>query len=188
MPDRRHFAEDAPAAASEAPTRHMRYPCAAHQCPMPGTIFPGGGRDGACAWHAMESPRHWPRITQAIVDWQCVQQAISRMQRVAIDPEICADVKAQEDAMAAEWLALFAAVQGAGWEPRLRPLKGETPSCWAYRLRLFLVARVKEYIAAKSPGSIDEAAPTPFVVQARQSRDERVLRRARVQELVREAA
>jgi len=152
---------------SEASTRTMRYPCAAHQCPMPGTIFLGGSREGACAWHALENPRHWPRITQAILDWQCVQQAINRMQRAIVAPETCADAAAQDAAMDAEWRWLLPYVR-ADWAPRLQPGTGESPTHWAYRMRMFLGARIKESVGGgKGAGTVDESAPTPLVAQVR---------------------
>jgi hypothetical protein len=149
--------DDAP--PIEQPKR-LRYPCAAHQCPMPGTIFLGA--DGVCAWHAREPANDWPLITQAIRDWECVSRAINRARRVLTDPVTCTDGKAQREALEAEWQAIVPAVQGSGWKSRIQPKPGENLSEWARRMDMFLAARVKE---RQTGGSVDETKPTPFAAE-----------------------
>lgn len=145
----------------------LRFECAAHSCPMPGSVFLGG--PGVCGWHARENPDDWPKITQAILDWRCVSRVINRARQVLTAPETCSSAKAQDDAMQALWTQLRADLNGSGgWESRLEPrmgpgrYTGEGLSNWSRRLDQFLGARVRERIFG---GSVDERAPTQFAAE-----------------------
>lgn len=164
---RTNFDDKAPdAPAQDAIVRRMRYPCAAHQCPMPGTIFlHGPDSGGVCAWHAREPENDWPKITRAIKDWECVHFAINRARRVLTSPLTCVDGKAQREALDAEWLAMLPAVQGSGWKQRLQPKQGENLAEWSRRLDLFLAARVHE--AQRGGGAVDETKPTLFAAEVK---------------------
>lgn len=143
--------------------KKLRYRCAAHQCPMPGTIFLGGhNTPGACAWHAREPANDWPTITQAILDWECISRAILRARRVLTDPLTCTDGKTQRETLEAEWRVIVPAVQGSGWKTRIEPKPGENLSVWARRMDVFLGARVKERQTGRA---IDETQPTPFAAE-----------------------
>lgn len=163
MATRSRFDESADQAAPVtvgAPARRPRFSCAAHGCPMAGTLFLGS--DGVCGWHAREQGGDWPRITQVLNDWACVNQAINSLTRVLNTPDTCADPKTQNAAMLEAWTALAEAVHGSGWKQRLEPQKSESIGSWVHRLRLFLGARVKESFTG---GAVDETKPTPFVAE-----------------------
>lgn len=155
-----HFSDDATAITPPSTPKRLRYPCAAHQCPMPGTMFLGGRDEGVCGWHARENPADWSRITQAIHDWECVVRTINRCRRVMTDPATCADAKAQDAAKADAWATMQPAVAGSGWKNRVAPGERENLGDWGRRLEGFLGARVKGRIE----GSVaDETKPTPVV-------------------------
>ena len=161
------FTGEAPAAApADTTVRRMRYPCAAHQCPMPGTMFIEGSPNGVCGFHGREPAHDWPTITQAILDWACVRIAIERGQRVLIDPLTCNDGKTQAATLKAEWEAMLPAVQGSGWKARLEPQARESLGDWVVRLRNFLAARVKERQQG-STGVVDETKPTAFAAEVK---------------------
>lgn len=137
----------------ERPAR--RYPCAAHQCPMPGTLFPGGGK-GVCAWHYGANSSDWPRITGKLLEWACVTYEVNEARRV-LTGDNAANPVVLEALFAAAWERLQPLV--SGWEDQLKPGNirwrdatqpagyrdsgmRESYSDWAKRLNEFVGAQV----------------------------------------------
>lgn len=124
-----------------APAR-PRYECCANNCPMPGTMSPSGGR-GICAWHYGTSSDDWSRITEVFQgSWHMVARELMRARRVLCNPDVCTNVRAQNEAFheAAERLRM------AGAPSELAPVGKESLSQWALRLEAFLGARVLEVV------------------------------------------
>lgn len=167
-PPRAHFSEDEDAAAlPPAEPQRLRFPCAAHQCPMVGAIFVGGpDAPGQCMFHAREPANDWPKITQALKDWECVTTAILRARRVLASQDASSDGALHQRTLKAEWEAMLPAVLGSGWKTRVEPRLLETLGEWTRRLEGFLHARVRE--RQKGEGVIDETAPTPFAAEVRE--------------------
>lgn len=163
MATRKSFNETAADAPQDTTVKRMRYPCAAHQCPMAGVVFLGN--DGVCGYHAREPGNDWPTITQALLDWRCVTVAINACRRVLADPLTCADGKAHRETLAREWEAMIPAVQGSGWKNRLEPQARTNLAGWVWLLECFLLARVKE--RQSGGGSIDETKPTAYAAEVR---------------------
>lgn len=164
QPPRRHFAEDDAGAPIDTGPKRLRYPCRADQCPMAGTVDHTPSHPGICGYHYRETPSDWPRITQALLDWECVTRAINRARRVVTDPVLCCDGKAHAEALRDEWERLLPAVKGSGWHRRVEPQKGEHIGDWGRRLEVFMGARIKSALTGRE---VDETKPTPFVEQAR---------------------
>lgn len=162
---RTNFDDKAPdAPAQDTTVRRMRYPCAAHQCPMPGALYLGGNSDGLCGWHAREPSGDWAKITQALRDWECVTLTVNAIRRAMTDPATCADPKAQRETMERLWAQMRPAVLG-GWTRRTEPQRLEHLGDWGRRLEAFLGARVKE--RQRGEGVVDETHPTPYVAEVR---------------------
>lgn len=127
-------------ADDEAP-KQLRFACNAHQCPMPGTIFPASGSNGVCAWHYGGLPSDWPRITQVLRDWQCMVDEIDECRRIhsgasGFDPKVLSDT------YAAAIARLRPFVQGGGWGDAFEPKHGEQYRDWGRRLEAFLGGEV----------------------------------------------
>lgn len=144
----RVFSED-DAAAADLQHQRTRYPCAAQQCPMPGTLYPSGSRDGLCAWHYGTLASDWPRISQVLVDWGCVSYEVDECRRVHTASESAADPKAQETLFANAVERLRPLVAASGWGPELEPKADERYANWGRRLEEFLGARVVERLTLK---------------------------------------
>lgn len=144
--------------------RRRSYPCQAHSCPMPGTIFPGavGGEkaegSGICAWHYGVVATDWPRISRVLLDWACVSYEVNEARRVLTGENAC-NPGAIEQAFAQAWERMQPLVVGE-WEDQLRPgqmrtRKGEPLPYregygdWAKRLQEFLGARVREVLSIR---------------------------------------
>ena len=119
--------------ATTTPTR-LSYRCAAHGCPMPGTMFDSGASDGTCVWHCGAVPSRWPTITQILgVDWACVTQHYCAVRQVLASPATCTDGKAHLAVLDAG-RDLVGIAPGWGLEPRA----GEDIGAWGRRLGHFL--------------------------------------------------
>jgi hypothetical protein len=133
----------------------QRYPCSAHQCPMPGTLFTGGTK-GMCAWHYGSNASDWPRITGKLLDWACVTYEVNEARR-ALTGEAAANPAALASLFSAAWERLQPLVPG--WEEQLRPGNirwrdatqptgyrdtgfRETYADWAKRLEAFVGGQV----------------------------------------------
>jgi len=164
---RRHYDENAPE-RTQAPSDRTRrtYPCFADQCPMPGTIFTGS--TGCCAWHYGAHVHTIARITQVILDWDCVASEINAA-RAALNGPMATDAKAMRDAFRAAWSRLKP-LAGA-WADQLRPgplrtaggldrdLGMESYGHWVMRMERFLMQRVREAVQRHhEPARIDEFA------------------------------
>lgn len=126
-----------------------RYECCANLCPMPGTMFPSGGR-GICCFHYATNASDWPRITQVLNDWRCVTFEINECRRVLCDQDLCTDVKAQNDAYRNAWDRLRPALDMGGWSlNHLEPKPGEGYSGWARRLDEFIGGQVVACLRSK---------------------------------------
>lgn len=127
--------------------KRLRYPCFATGCPMPGTIFTGTtDSPGTCAWHYGVLPTDIPKVTQRLLDWECVSLEINAARRVLTGDKAC-DPKAQDDAMAEGWARLQPAMAAGGWSNELAPRDGERLGQWSRRLEAFLGARVVEVLS-----------------------------------------
>jgi hypothetical protein len=119
-----------------------RHECCANGCPMPGSMFPSGGR-GICAWHYGTNSDDWSRITEVFRgSWFMVARELLRARRTLCDPDLCTNVRALGEAYrdGAERLRL------AGGPPGLAPQDKESLSQWTLRLEAFLGARVLEVV------------------------------------------
>ncbi len=135
----------------------MRYPCAANQCPMPGTIFPGNTRSWVCVYHCNAHSGDWPRITQILLDWQCVTSEINAARR-ALTGESARDPVAIDAAFAAGWQRLEPLA--GDWAEQLRPgnirVRGvesrhrESYGDWANRLTEFIGGRVLDGLTKRA--------------------------------------
>lgn len=135
--------EDHADEADDTTVRYHRRPCDAHGCPMPGAIFLNGhDAPGICAWHFGANGSDFPRITAALLRWQCVSDEINAARRVINDPMMATDVKAQKRAIHEAWIRLQPAVDGSGWEAALKPLDSEPIGDWCRRITDFLVVRI----------------------------------------------
>jgi hypothetical protein len=138
----------------------MRYQCAAHQCPMPGSVS-GEGWSGVCAYHYGTHGTDWPRITQALLDWVILSQEVEHCRRLHCDP---ANV-ARPDVLEHEYhLAVQRVMRGAGtWADEIKPGTSrsgqpESYQAWVYRLECFLGQRVVECLSRRIGRT--EAAPS----------------------------
>jgi len=124
-----------------------RYQCAAHQCPMPGTMSGEGGH-GVCAYHWNANSMDWTRITQTLLDWAIVTEEINHCRSVLCSP----DTACRPDLIAEEFRNAWARVeQGAGaWHNDLKPQPTreggpmDSYGTWAQRLERFMGQRVVE--------------------------------------------
>ena len=149
MATRKTFAGDDSIAdhLPQAPTK--RYGCAANGCPMPGTISGGGHGSSSCSWHYGTSGHDWPRITQVLLDWQCVSDEINTCRRAHTDPETCGNPKVLDDMFDAAWRRMGPLV--GAWEKDLRPQAGrggqmDSYVAWSLRLERFIGGRVVDVI------------------------------------------
>lgn len=158
-PRRGHFDEDG--GPVQAAPKRISYPCWADECPMPGTIFLDGVR-GICAWHYGRVGDDIPKVTRAILNWDCVQREINAGRRVLTAPDTLANPKALDAALRDAWERMKPAVLDSGWKPRLEPRQGERYGEWVRRIERFLSNRIKESL---KPGLVitDDDAPTPTV-------------------------
>jgi len=152
---------------SDAP-KIWRAPCFATGCPMPGSIFPGAGQGGTgdqtgtCAWHYGVKPHDIPRVTQVLVDWQCVSHEVTEARRA-----ICGDLATNPTALKAAFDTAWERLepQVGEWAEQLRPSTikwtrnrpqpvdsgiPESYADWAKRLNEFLGARVQEVLNVRS--------------------------------------
>lgn len=129
-----------------APTR---YRCEAHECPMPGTMFPSGSKGGVCAWHYGAISSDWPRISRVLLDWGAVAYEVDECRRVHTASESACDPKAQDAlyATAVERLSPFMAA--GGWTAEFEAMRGRSYAQWGRRLEEFLGARVVEALSIR---------------------------------------
>lgn len=151
MATRRTFTEDESIADAIPHKAVRRYACAAHQCPMAGTISGEGGK-GICAYHYNTHGTDWPRITQTLLDWAILGDEVNHCRSLHCDPANTT----KPDVLEAEFkLAVERVLQGAGhWINELQPGKSrrgdpETYQVWAYRMECFLGQRVVECLSKR---------------------------------------
>lgn len=111
------------------------YRCAANSCPMFGALARSGSADFFCCYHHGAEARDWPRITQVLIDWDCVAVEANRARCAML--QVTTPPKALDEA----WARLRQLIQG-GWTKDLEP-RGESYRDWGRRLEKFLLARVK---------------------------------------------
>lgn len=146
MATRKTFNDDDSIANAIPHTPIKRYTCAAHGCPMTGSMS-GEGGSGVCAYHWNTNPYDWSRITQTLLDWGIVTEEISRCRSVHTNPRTAIS----PDAIEEEFRMAYARVEaGAGpWIEDLKPqptrgAKPDTYATWGLRLERFIGARVVE--------------------------------------------
>jgi hypothetical protein len=156
-------------AAGELPApvvqKQLRYHCFANNCPMPGTIFPGGSDSGVCAWHYGCNGSEVAKVSQVLADWDCVVRVVNAGRRVLTAPETATDGRQQTAEWAALWAELGASVAGSGWKQRVEPETGENLGDWTRRMERFLKNRCKESLTGHVMS--DDNAPTPTVADMR---------------------
>jgi hypothetical protein len=146
------------------PPKRRRYPCQAHSCPMPGTIFPGAVQgekaegSGICAWHYGTIATDWPRITRVLLDWAGVSYEVNEARRV-LTGENASNPAAIDQAFEQAWERMQPLVVGE-WDLHLKPgnirtRKGEERPFregygdWAKRLEEFVGARVRDVLSIR---------------------------------------
>lgn len=130
-----------------AKPQRLRYPCFADGCPMPGTTFMSGtDKPGTCPWHYGVQPSDIPRVTQRLIDWQCVVAEVNAARRV-LTGEAASDPRAQDQAQAQAWQRLAPALEMSGWADELKPGQSEHYAEWGRRLECFVGARVVEVLS-----------------------------------------
>lgn len=151
----------------QAPKPKPRFPCFANGCPMPGTIFEGviqghkhtgefaTTEPGTCAWHFGVVPGDIPKVTRALLDWQCVSAEINRARR-NLTGDLARDPAGLQREFDAAWQRMRDQV--GPWEAELQPgtirtSKGvdtghrQSYADWAKHLERFLGARVVEVLS-----------------------------------------
>ena len=123
-----------------------RYACAAHQCPMAGTLSGEGGH-GVCAYHCATNPKDWGHISRTLIDWQCVTDEINACRRTHTNPETATDPGLIARLYAQAWVRLEPLI--GTWEKDIRPQPDKSGStegyqAWGLRLECFLGGRVVE--------------------------------------------
>lgn len=129
------------------------YRCAAHGCQMPGAIFDNPGQPtGVCAYHYAANPVDWPRITQALAEWECVTSEIRECRRVHTASETAAKPAVLSGLFGAA-VARLEPLVGPHWWEQLKPQPGrggvmDSYASWGWRLEKFIGARVQEQTIA----------------------------------------
>ena len=127
------------------PTR-PRYPCVAHNCPMPGSIFLSGSSQGICGWHYGTNSDDWSRITEVILGpWREVAREINAARRALSDQDLCTNVKVLGERYRDAAQRLAQALTGP-LAAELAPREKEDYGQWYRRLELFLGSRVAEVV------------------------------------------
>lgn len=121
------------------------YRCLVSFCPMTGAIFLAGpNAPGICSHHFGATGHDIPRITQILVDWECLTYEINACRRAH------REVVLDKAALAKAWTRLQPAL-GADWVAELTPPPGCSYRHWGQRLEKFMDARVKEATQRKAP-------------------------------------
>ena len=142
QPPRRHFDDEQGDSAPAATSRYRAYPCVAHNCPMPGSIFLNGhDAAGVCAWHLGCDSKSLPQVTQIMRNWECLTDAINACRAFACDPKRATDPKAAAVALAAAWRTL--SDLAPGWDS-LKPQPGQHYADWGRQLEHFLTDRISQ--------------------------------------------
>ena len=128
-----------------------RYACAAHQCPMPGTIS-GEGGNGICAYHYATNSTDWPRISQTLNEWAILTEEINHCRKVLTDPATAAKPALIADEFRMAWDRIKDNL--GPWVNDVKPQKtkgGHTDSygSWALRLEQFMGQRVVECLSKR---------------------------------------
>ena len=119
------------------------YRCLVSFCPMTGGIFLAGPHaPGICAYHYGTTGREVERVTQVLLDWECVTYEINACRSAH------RNVYIDKAALAKAWIRLQPAL-GAGWAVELAPPALCNYGQWGRRLEKFLEARVREVIQKK---------------------------------------
>ena len=125
--------------AAESPPftqKIIRYQCAAHNCPMVGSIFPGGGQSGVCGYHYDTQAHEWRRTTQILIDWACVTDEINAARRAQINPKTSLNAVAMQNEFTRAWRTLEPLANN--WTEQLRPLPNMTYAQWGRHLEKFM--------------------------------------------------
>lgn len=143
------FAKPAKSLADEIPHTPVakRYDCAAHNCPMVGSIFESGSQGaGICAYHFGANPTDWPRISQALHDWACVTDEIRECRRAHTDAATALN-PGELQRLFAQAQARVEPLVGTWWD-QLKPQahgRHNTPDTyrsWGQRLESFIGSKV----------------------------------------------
>lgn len=115
-----------------------QYRCLVSFCPMTGAIFLAGPHaPGICGFHFGTVGHELPRVTQILLDWECVTYEINACRRAH------REVVIDKHALAKAWTRLQPAL-GETWEAELAPAAGSSYAQWGLQLNKFLDARVRE--------------------------------------------
>lgn len=120
------------------------YRCLVSFCPMTGGIFLAGPHaPGICGYHYGTSGHELPRVTQILLDWECVTYEVNACRRAH------REVNVDKAALAKAWTRLQPAL-GETWSAALAPAAGSSYAHWGHQLQKFLEARVREAIQRKA--------------------------------------
>jgi len=115
-----------------------QYRCFVNQCPMTGGIFLSGSQGpGICGHHYGTTGHDIVRVTQTLLDWECVTYEINLCRSALLKVDV------DREAVAKSWTRLQPALSRGGWGDELAP-SGESYPQWGQKLERFLEARVKE--------------------------------------------
>ncbi len=129
-----------------AETGPTRYPCHANRCPMAGAIFPAGAKHGECRYHYGANFSDWPRITQVILDWDCVSREIN-IGRQMLTGVFAKDPRVLEQKFLEALDRLRPAVASGGWGDTFNRKKGENYEDWVRMLERFIDDRLRRTLA-----------------------------------------
>lgn len=119
-------------------TSSPQYRCLVNLCPMTGGIFLNGPQaPGICAFHHGGAGSDMPRVTQILLDWECVTYEVNLWRCSVMQVEL------DKQALAKAWTRLQPAL-GEAWSAELAPAAGVGYVQWGHKLERFLLARVKE--------------------------------------------
>ncbi|QRF60226.1 hypothetical protein [Variovorax paradoxus] len=128
-------------------TDGRQYRCLVNFCPMTGGIFLAGPHaPGICCYHYGMTGREVERVTQILLDWECVTYEINACRTAHLKVEI------DKAALAKAWTRLQPAL-GGQYAAELAPPVDCSYGQWGHRLVKFVEARVREAIQKKQEPS-----------------------------------
>lgn len=145
--------------ADALPHNPVRNRCFAERCPMPGSLTLSGSGNATCAWHYGVLSTDIPKVTQVLLDWDCVSFEIREARRV-LTGELASNPGALKRLFEAAWERLRPLVHEYAEELKpgnIRTSKGvdrgqlfpEAYGDWAKRLERFIGGKVVEVLSIR---------------------------------------